>query len=178
MFDHNRMYGTKIRVIRIFNTYGPYMHPYDGRVVTNFIIQALQGKDITIYGDGSQTRSFQFIPDLLEGIFRMMNNSNNFLGPVNLGNPCEFTIAQLATQTVAMAGSSSKVVFKDLPADDPKQRKPDLTVANAQLSGWNPVIPLAEGLKITMDYFRTLDLSKYSPPTKNWDNPNPATLRL
>jgi UDP-glucuronate decarboxylase len=177
MFDHERMHGTRIRVVRIFNTYGPYMHPFDGRVVSNLVIQALQGKDITIYGDGSQTRSFQFITDLVEALVRMMNNPSGFKGPVNLGNPREFTILQLAQLVTEKVGSKSKIVHRPLPEDDPKQRRPDITVAKRELGGWEPKVPLEEGLDSTIAYFRGLDLSLFPPPTSNHDIPNPITRK-
>ena len=155
-FDHHRMYGTKIKVIRIFNTYGPQMDPEDGRVVSNFIIQALRGEDITIYGDGSQTRSFQYIDDLLHGIHRMMNLSReDFLGPVNIGNPCEFTILELAELVLKKTGSRSKLVFKPLPSDDPEKRKADISLARKELLGWEPKVQLSDGLDRSIAYFRT-----------------------
>ena len=154
-FDYYRQYKTDIRVIRIFNTYGPNMHPNDGRVVSNFIIQALKNEDITIYGDGSQTRSFQYVDDLIEAMIRMMNNDKSFVGPVNLGNPEEFTIKELAEKILALIPeSTSKIVYKDLPADDPRQRKPDISLAKEKLN-WEPKIKLEEGLKKTIEYFRT-----------------------
>ena len=155
-FDYNREFGTKIKVIRIFNTYGPMMDPKDGRVISNVVLQALRGDDITIYGDGSQTRSFCYVDDLIEGIIRMMNMSNSeFLGPVNLGNPGEFTIKELVDIVIEMTHSTSKVVYQPLPSDDPLQRKPDITVAQRELNGWTPSIPLRQGLKYTIDYFET-----------------------
>lgn len=154
-FDYWRQYKVKIRVIRIFNTYGPNMHPNDGRVVSNFIIQALRGEDITIYGDGSQTRSFQYIDDLVEGMVKMMNNAEEFIGPVNLGNPNELTILELAKKVVELTGSKSKIIFKPLPEDDPKQRRPDITLARRKLN-WEPKIALEEGLKKTIEYFKNL----------------------
>ena len=184
MFDYHRVHKLNIAVIRIFNTYGPNMHPYDGRVVSNFCRQVWRGEDITVYGDGSQTRSFQFVSDLIQGIVAVMNK-DGFTGPVNLGNPGEYTIKQLAEKVVELANSKraasgetgveSKVVYKDLPKDDPKQRKPDITLAKAEL-GWAPVIPLDEGLSTTMDYFRSLDMDKFTPPSKNYCEPNPITL--
>ena len=151
-FDYNRHEGVDIKVIRIFNTYGPKMDPNDGRVVSNFICQALSGQDITIYGDGHQTRSFCYVDDLIEGIVRMMNSEKGFTGPVNLGNPGEFTIKELAEMVVSKIGG--RVVYKDLPSDDPTQRKPDITLAKTKL-GWEPKIPLAEGLDKTIGYFKT-----------------------
>ena len=147
-FDYNREFGTRIKVIRIFNTYGPMMDPKDGRVVSNFIIQALKGEDITIYGDGSQTRSFCYVDDLIEGIVRMMASREDFLGPVNLGNPGEFTIRELAEIVLEMVDTKSKLVCMDLPKDDPTQRKPDITVAGRELNGWAPKISLRENCKI------------------------------
>jgi UDP-glucuronate decarboxylase len=152
-FDYNRHEGVDIRVIRIFNTYGPYMNPEDGRVVSNFICQALRGEDITIYGEGQQTRSFQYIDDLIEGMVRMMENSQGFTGPVNIGNPGEFTIRQLAEIVLQKIDTPSKLVQKPLPSDDPTQRRPDITLAGAVLN-WAPTIPLTEGLDKTIAYFR------------------------
>ena len=153
-FDYNREFGTRIKVIRIFNTYGPMMDPKDGRVVSNFIIQALKGEDITIYGDGSQTRSFCYVDDLIEGIVRMMASREDFLGPVNLGNPGEFTIRELAEIVLEMVDTKSKLVCMDLPKDDPTQRKPDITVAGRELNGWAPKISLRAGLVPTIEYFK------------------------
>ena len=153
-FDYYRQHNLKIRVIRIFNTYGPNMHPSDGRVVSNFIMQALQNGDITIYGDGSQTRSFQYVDDLIDGMIKMMNNKHDFVGPVNIGNPVEFTIKELAEKILRMIPeSTSKVIFKDLPQDDPRQRKPDISLAKKELD-WEPSIKLEEGLVKTIEYFR------------------------
>ena len=155
-FDYHRQHGLKIKVARIFNTYGPRMHPNDGRVVSNFIVQALTGKPITLYGDGKQTRSFCYVDDLIEGFVRLMFHSpEGFTGPVNLGNPQEFTIAELAEKVVALTKSSSQIVFKPLPQDDPVKRKPDITVARTVL-GWEPAIPLEQGLPKTIDYFDDL----------------------
>jgi UDP-glucuronate decarboxylase len=154
-FDYQRQHGLQIRVIRIFNTYGPRMHPNDGRVVSNFIVQALTGQDITIYGDGSQTRSFCYVDDLIDGMVRMMNNESEFIGPVNIGNPNEFTMRQLAEQVIRLTGSKSRLNFKPLPSDDPKQRQPDITLAREKL-GWRPTIQLEQGLLKTIDYFRGL----------------------
>ncbi len=153
-FDYNREFGTKIKVIRIFNTYGPNMDPDDGRVVSNFIIQALKGEDITIYGDGSQTRSFCYVDDLIEGIIRMMNSDDGFMGPVNLGNPGEFTIKELAEIVIELTGSASKIVYHDLPSDDPTQRKPDISLAKEKLNGWEPKVALKDGLIPSIEYFR------------------------
>lgn len=155
-FDYYRQNNVDIKVIRIFNTYGPNMHPNDGRVVSNFIVQALQNKDITIYGDGLQTRSFQYIDDLVDGMIKMMNSEKGFTGPINLGNPVEFTIKELAEKVLEMIPESkSKIVFKDLPQDDPKQRQPDITLAKEKL-GWEPTIKLEDGLVKTIEYFRKL----------------------
>ncbi len=153
MFDYHRHEGVDIRVIRIFNTYGPYMNPDDGRVVSNFICQALRGQDITIYGEGQQTRSFQYIDDLIEGMIRMMENENGFTGPVNIGNPGEFTILQLAEKVLSRIDTSSKLVYRPLPGDDPTQRRPDITLAGQELN-WAPTINLDKGLDLTIDYFR------------------------
>ena len=153
-FDYWRQHKLNIRVVRIFNTYGPNMNKSDGRVVSNFIVQALKGEDITIYGDGNQTRSFQYIDDLIDGTVKMMNNEKGFLGPVNLGNPREFTIKELAQKIIDAVGSKSKIVYKELPEDDPKQRQPDITLAKKELD-WEPKIQLEEGLIKTIDYFRT-----------------------
>jgi UDP-glucuronate decarboxylase len=152
-FDYHRQHGLQIKVARIFNTYGPRMHPADGRVVSNFIIQALTGKPITLYGDGKQTRSFCYVDDLVDGLMRLMASPEGFTGPVNLGNPVEFTMRELAELIVTETGSSSPLVTEPLPQDDPKQRKPDISIAEAQL-GWAPKIPLREGLKPTIAYFR------------------------
>ncbi len=156
-FDYHREFGVKIKVIRIFNTYGVNMDPEDGRVVSNFIMQALRGEDLTIYGDGTQTRSFCYVDDLIEGIVRMMNTSRpDFLGPVNLGNPGEFTMLELAEKVLRHVGGKSKLVFKPLPGDDPTQRRPDITVAGKELQGWKPQIALDEGLEKSIAYFREL----------------------
>jgi UDP-glucuronate decarboxylase len=145
--------NVNIKIARIFNTYGPKMNANDGRVVSNFIVQALQGKDITIYGDGSQTRSFQYIDDLLEGLLKLMGTPDDFIGPVNLGNPVEFTITELANLVISMTGSKSKVIHMPLPQDDPRQRRPDISLARKQLN-WEPVVPLEEGIARTVEYFR------------------------
>lgn len=155
-FDYYRQYAVDIRVIRIFNTYGPHMHPMDGRVVSNFIMQALQNIDITIYGDGSQTRSFQYVDDLIEAMISMMEGSSNFLGPVNIGNPEEFTIAEIAEKVLALVPeSTSSIVYKDLPWDDPKRRRPDISLAKEKLQ-WQPVVKFDQGLSRTIRYFREL----------------------
>ncbi len=145
-----------IKIIRIFNTYGPKMEPDDGRVVSNFIMQALQGKDITIFGDGQQTRSFQYVSDLVEGMTRMMNTDDSFIGPVNIGNPGEFTMLELASEIIDITGSKSKIIHLPLPKDDPTQRQPDITLAKEKLNGWEPKVPLREGLVKTIEYFDTL----------------------
>ena len=152
-FDYHRENGVDIRVVRIFNTYGPRMHEADGRVVSNFIVQALRGQDITIYGDGSQTRSFWYVDDLIEGWLRLMAQTET-VGPVNLGNPGEFTMLQLAELTLKLVGGTSKIVHRPLPADDPKQRRPDITLAQKVLGGWTPKVPLEEGLARTIAYFK------------------------
>jgi len=154
-FDYYRQHALEIKVVRIFNTYGPRMHPNDGRVVSNFIVQALQGKDITIYGDGQQTRSFCYVDDLIEVMIRMMDTPAEFIGPVNIGNPGEFTMLQLAESILKLSGSKSKLVFEPLPSDDPKQRQPDIALAKSQL-GWQPKVALEDGLKETIAYFRQL----------------------
>ncbi len=153
IFDHHRMYGTAVKVVRIFNTYGPQMQPDDGRVVSNFIIQALRNDPITIYGNGEQTRSFCYCADLVEGLVRMMNSPAKFIGPVNLGNPGEFTIRQLAELVIELTGSSSTLTTRPLPANDPKVRRPDISLAKAKLN-WQPTVPLREGLIPTIEYFR------------------------
>jgi UDP-glucuronate decarboxylase len=154
-FDYYRQHAVRIKVIRIFNTYGPRMHPHDGRVVSNFIVQALEGSDITLYGDGSQTRSFCYVDDLVDGMIRTMNTGDEFTGPVNLGNPGEFTIRQLAELVTAQVGSRSKVRYLPLPQDDPRQRQPDISLARSVL-GWEPRIDLAAGLRRTIGYFSDL----------------------
>ncbi len=152
--NYHQQNNVRIKIIRIFNTYGPKMHPNDGRVVSNFIVQALQNQDITIYGDGNQTRSFQYVDDLVEGMIRLMGTSDDFIGPVNVGNPGEFTIKQLAEMVIRQTGSKSKLVYLPLPQDDPIQRQPNITLAKEKL-GWQPVIPLEEGLGKTITYFKT-----------------------
>lgn len=146
----------RIKIARIFNTYGPRMHPNDGRVVSNFIVQAMQNKDITIYGDGSQTRSFQYVDDLLEGFIRLMDTPDDFIGPINIGNPGEFQIIELAEKVIQLTKSKSKITFKPLPSDDPTQRQPDISLAKEHLDGWEPKIPLEEGLDKTISYFKTI----------------------
>ena len=154
-FDYHRQHNLPIKVARIFNTYGPRMHPDDGRVVSNFIVQALKGESLTIYGDGSQTRSFCYVDDLVAGLIRLMRTEDDCTGPVNLGNPDEFQIKQLAERVLALVGSRSKIIYKELPQDDPQQRRPDITLAKAQLN-WQPSIALEEGLRRTVEYFRAL----------------------
>jgi UDP-glucuronate decarboxylase len=154
-FDYHRQHRLKIKVARIFNTYGPYMRPDDGRVVSNFICQALLGEDITVFGDGSQTRSFCFVTDLVDGFIRLMNSPEDVTGPINLGNPAEFSVRELAEKIVAITGSASKIVTKPLPLDDPKQRQPDISAA-CELLGWKPTISLEEGLLPTIAYFEKL----------------------
>jgi UDP-glucuronate decarboxylase len=162
--DYYRSNHVNIRIVRIFNTYGPRMHPFDGRVVSNFIRQALAGEDITIFGDGEQTRSFCYCDDLVEGIIRMMNGPDGFIGPVNLGNPGEFTILKLANLVLELTGSKSKLVHRPLPTDDPVRRCPDITLAKKHL-GWEPTVQLREGLVKAIEWFRSLDLRDYRPPT-------------
>jgi UDP-glucuronate decarboxylase len=152
-FDYHRQHNLSIRVVRIFNTYGPRMHPNDGRVVSNFILQALRQEDITVFGDGSQSRSFCFVDDLIEGMIRMMGAANDFTGPINIGNPNEFSILELAEKVIALTGSKSKIIYRPLPEDDPLQRQPDITLARDHL-GWEPQTQLTEGLKRTIDYFK------------------------
>jgi UDP-glucuronate decarboxylase len=152
--NYHKQNNVRIKIMRIFNTYGPRMHPNDGRVVSNFIMQALQGKDITIYGDGSQTRSFCYYSDLLEGMIRLMNTGDDFTGPVNVGNPNEFTILQLAEMVIRLTGSKSAIVRRPLPSDDPMQRQPDISLAKSKL-GWEPKVELEEGLRETIDFFRS-----------------------
>jgi UDP-glucuronate decarboxylase len=158
-FDYYRQHNLPIKVARIFNTYGPKMHPNDGRVVSNFVVQALKSEDITIYGEGQQTRSFCYVDDLIEGFIRLMNSPGGFTGPVNLGNPVEFTIKELAERVIELTGSSSKLVFNPLPQDDPKQRQPDIRLAYEEL-GWKPKVQLDEGLRKTISYFEELLASK------------------
>lgn len=151
--DYKNQHKVIIKIMRIFNTYGPHMHPNDGRVVSNFIMQALRGEDITIYGDGSQTRSFCYVDDLIDGMIRLMNSDDNFFGPCNIGNPGEFTIKELAEKVITLTNSKSKLIYKELPKDDPLQRQPDITLAKEKLH-WEPKIQLEEGLKKTIEYFR------------------------
>jgi UDP-glucuronate decarboxylase len=155
-FDYWRQHKLRIKVVRIFNTYGPRMHPNDGRVVSNFIVQALKGQDITIFGDGSQTRSFCYVDDLIEAFVRAMATDDAFTGPVNVGNPNEVTMVELAQRVIEITGSRSKLVRRPLPADDPRQRQPDIGLARQALGGWEPKVPLEQGLQMTVDYFRNL----------------------
>ena len=163
-FDYYRQHALPIKVVRIFNTYGPGMHPNDGRVVSNFIIQALQNQDITVYGDGSQTRSFCYVDDLVDGLIRMMETPSTITGPVNLGNPAEFTIRQLAELVISLTGSTSKIVSRPLPQDDPRQRCPDITKAR-ELLDWKPTVPLREGLLATITYFDQVLKAHHSSPS-------------
>lgn len=153
--DYHNQNNVKIKIVRIFNTYGPRMHPNDGRVVSNFIVQALQNKDITVYGEGLQTRSFQYIDDLVEGMTKTMNTPDSFTGPVNIGNPHEFTILELAEKVISLTGSKSKIIYKPMPSDDPMMRKPDISLAKKEL-GWSPTINLDEGLEKTISFFKTI----------------------
>jgi UDP-glucuronate decarboxylase len=165
--DYHRANRVNVRIVRIFNTYGPRMHPYDGRVVSNFIRQALCGEPITIFGSGGQTRSFCYRDDLIEGMIRMMNGPDDFVGPVNIGNPGEFTIRQLAELTLELSGSKSQLIEKPLPVDDPERRRPDITLAKEKI-GWEPKVPLREGLAKTIDWFRSVKLEHFRAPTPNW----------
>lgn len=152
-FDYHRLHGVRIKVVRIFNTYGPRMAENDGRVISNFIMQALRNEDITIYGDGTQTRSFQYVSDLVEGMIRMMESEDDFTGPVNIGNPGEFSMLELAEKIIEMTGSKSKIVYKELPQDDPQKRRPNIELAKSKLS-WDPKVKLEDGLRLTIDYFK------------------------
>ncbi|MBR0225098.1 MAG: SDR family oxidoreductase [Thermoguttaceae bacterium] len=165
--DFSRMYGVKIRIARIFNTYGPKMHPFDGRVVSNFIRQALANEPITIFGDGSQTRSFCYYSDLLDGLVRLMENEQDFVGPVNIGNPGEFTILELGKLVWEILGKEARFIFKPLPVDDPTRRQPDITLAREKL-GWNPKVQLREGLLRTIEWFREIELDDFRAPTPNY----------
>ncbi|MCX7426516.1 MAG: SDR family oxidoreductase [Planctomycetia bacterium] len=165
--DYHRSNRVNIRIVRIFNTYGPRMHPFDGRVISNFIRQALSGDDITIFGDGGHTRSFCYRDDLIEAMLRMMNGPDDFIGPVNLGNPGEYSMLELARRIVDLTGSTSRLVYQPLPADDPARRQPDITLARKHL-GWEPTVPLDEGLAKTIEWFRSIDLNHYRPPTPNY----------
>ncbi len=165
--DYHRANRINIRIARIFNTYGPRMHPFDGRVVSNFIRQALRGEDLTIFGDGSQTRSFCYRDDLVDGLIRLMDGPDDLSAPMNLGNPEEFTIAQLAALVLELTGAPAKLVYEPLPADDPTQRRPDITLATTRL-GWRPTVALREGLEQTIAWFRSIDMAHYRPPTPNY----------
>lgn len=165
--DYHRMNKVNVRIVRIFNTYGPRMHPYDGRVVSNFIRQALAGEDITIFGDGEQTRSFCYRDDLIEGFIRLMAAPDDFIGPVNIGNPGEFTIRELAELVIELTGAKSKLVQRPLPADDPTRRRPDITLAKEKLK-WEPKVPLREGLAETIKWFRSINIADYRAPTPNY----------
>ena len=167
IMDYHRQHRMNVKICRIFNTYGPRMHPFDGRVVSNFIRQALAGDDITIFGDGNQTRSFCYRDDLVEGFLRMMNGPAEITGPINMGNPGEYSIGELAEIVVELVGSSSKLVYKPLPADDPMRRQPDITLAK-QHYDWEPTIPLREGLQKTIEWFKTINPEDYRPPTPNY----------
>lgn len=162
--DYHRMNGVEVKIVRIFNTYGPRMHPYDGRVVSNFIRQALAGEDVTLFGNGSQTRSFCYRDDLVEAILRMMESPAEFTGPVNIGNPEEYTIRQLAELVIEQTGAKSQLIERPLPADDPTRRRPDISLAEERLD-WRPQTPLREGLARTIEWFRQIDLDAYRPPT-------------
>ena len=165
--DYHRSNHVNVRIVRIFNTYGPRMHPFDGRVISNFIRQALQGEALTIFGDGSQSRSFCYRDDLIEGMLRMMDGPDDFIGPVNLGNPTEFTILELAEQVIELVGSKSQLVDRPLPADDPVQRQPDISLAREHLD-WTPTVALGDGLTKTIEWFRKIDMSEYRAPTPNY----------
>ena len=165
--EYHRMNNVDIRIVRIFNTYGPRMHPFDGRVVSNFIRQALANEPLTLFGDGSQTRSFCYRDDLLQAMIQMMENEAGFIGPVNIGNPTEFTIRQLAELVIELTASSSEIVESELPVDDPVRRQPDISLAREKLS-WEPEVSLRDGLAKTIDWFRTIDLAQYHPPTPNF----------
>ncbi|MFO0789574.1 MAG: UDP-glucuronic acid decarboxylase family protein [Pirellulales bacterium] len=165
--DYHRVHKLNVRIVRIFNTYGPRMHPYDGRVVSNFIRQALRGEDITVFGNGDQTRSFCYRDDLVEGMMRMMNGPDDFIGPVNIGNPDEFTILELAKLVIELTGSKSQIIYKDLPVDDPTRRKPDIAIAKSKL-GWEPTTKLRQGLEKTIAWFRMIRWDEYRAPTPNY----------
>jgi len=162
--DYHRMHKMPVRIVRIFNTYGPRMHPFDGRVVSNFIRQALAGEPVTLFGDGTQTRSFCYRDDLVDGLIKMMENDSNFIGPVNMGNPHEISMRQLAGQIVKITGSRSEIIKRPLPDDDPVRRQPDISLAREKLN-WSPVTSLETGLQKTIDWFRTIDVDEYRPPT-------------
>lgn len=162
--DYRRTHKMPVRIVRIFNTYGPRMHPFDGRVVSNFIRQALKNEPITLFGDGSQTRSFCYRDDLIDAMILMMENEEDFIGPVNVGNPSEFTIRQLAELIIRLTGTSSRLITRELPEDDPQQRKPDISLARRKL-GWEPKVSLEDGLRKTIDWFRNIDIEQFRPPT-------------
>jgi UDP-glucuronate decarboxylase len=153
--DYNKQNNVKSKIVRIFNTYGPNMHPNDGRVVSNFIVQALKNQDITVYGEGEQTRSFQYVDDLVDGMIKTMNTDDSFIGPINIGNPDEFTILELAEKVIKLTDSKSKIIYKPLPSDDPLMRKPDISLAKKELN-WSPKVNLDEGLEKTISYFKTI----------------------
>ena len=165
--DYHRSNGVDVRIVRIFNTYGPRMHPFDGRVVSNFIRQALLNEPITIFGDGSQTRSFCYRDDLINGMIAMMELNDGFVGPVNIGNPSEFTILELAEAVIELSGSSSRLVHEALPSDDPTRRRPDISLAKEKL-GWEPTVKLRDGLNQTIEWFQSIQLADYRPPTPNY----------
>ncbi len=164
--DYYRSNGINIRIVRIFNTFGPRMHPFDGRVISNFIRQALRGEEITLFGDGTQTRSFCYRDDLVEGMMRMMNGPDEFIGPVNLGNPTEFSIHELAQIIIELTGAKSRIVYQPLPEDDPQRRQPEISLAKQRL-GWEPVVPLRAGLETTIEWFSQVDWNDYRAPTPN-----------
>ena len=166
MFDYHRMYGVDIRVVRIFNTYGPRMHPFDGRVVSTFIRQAIAGENLTIFGDGKQSRSFCYVDDLIKG-FLLMMDADEATGPINMGNPCEFTMLELAEIVLSLTESKSELIMKPIPADDPNMRQPDITLATEKL-GWVPTVPLAEGLAKLIAWFSEINIDEWPPPTPNW----------
>jgi UDP-glucuronate decarboxylase len=165
-FDHRRMHGTSIKVVRIFNTYGPRMHPYDGRVVSNFIRQSVMGEPMTVFGDGTQTRSFCYVDDLVAGFRLLMDSPEAFTGPVNMGNPYEFTMIELAREVARVVGADARIEHRPLPQDDPLQRQPDIALARTEL-GWEPRVQLAEGIARTVEWFRSIDPSEYPAPTPN-----------
>lgn len=175
-FDFRRMHGTQIKVARIFNTYGPRMHPYDGRVVSNFVRQAIQGEALTIYGDGKQSRSFCFVEDLINGFMKLMESPAEFTGPVNLGNPVEFTMLELASMIAGQLGRQDLVEHRELPVDDPVQRQPDISLAKKEL-GWTPTVPLAEGLRRTIEWFKSIDMADYPPPSPYVTQPEAQKVR-
>ena len=165
--DYHRTNGINIRIVRIFNTFGPRMHPFDGRVISNFIRQALRGENITLFGDGTQTRSFCYRDDLVEGMMRMMDGPDEFIGPVNLGNPDEFSIRELAEIIIELTGSKSKIIYQPLPEDDPQRRQPEIALAQQKL-GWKPTVPLRAGLETTIEWFSQVNWEDYRAPTPNY----------